>query len=149
MKRLAIDISELCLALEDHSGVKWYFDNTTGEIFPTHDDFDDDDLPGPPRQELAENPERYLAIDAMDSSESYLLRQVFAEKLDDGQKRQVLISALEKRKPFSKFKEALLRLDDTRDEWFAFREQQMREIAHEWLSDRKIDYREVVIGPNK
>lgn len=50
-----------------------------------------------------------------------------------------LLYTINGRKPFRKFKDALIDLGDLRDQWFQFEEKAHLDLAQQWLEDRDID----------
>jgi hypothetical protein len=72
--------------------------------------------------------ERYHIIPTITSPEAFQLMERFAESI--GNER--LFGALQKRKPFRRFKDTLDEIG-LRDEWFAFEYQYGKEQIEEWL----------------
>ncbi|XJZ26935.1 UPF0158 family protein [Bacillota bacterium Lsc_1132] len=63
--------------------------------------------------------ERYLKIPTIDSAEAFRLMENFAASVEDKRKSDKLFDALDKPKPFRRFKDTLFNLD-LRDQWFDF-----------------------------
>jgi hypothetical protein len=63
----------------------------------------------------------------------------FAASLEHGRARDALFDALDRRRPFRSFKDALAGFPDVREAWFKYQEGQLREEALAWLRSEGID----------
>lgn len=63
----------------------------------------------------------------------------FIESLPTGEIRGRLTQAVQRSHPFRRFKDMVLNYPDTREQWFAFHEKAMIELAREWLKDEGIE----------
>lgn len=140
MSRLSIDAQDLIMALENHGEVFQYFvDLQTGEVVFLADEAyvgkADDDL----ELEIEADPERYRAIDSLPSFKGWQVMADFIEQLPSGKERVRLTRAVQQSNPFRRFKNALLDYPRLREEWFAFHESAMIELALEWLRDEGIE----------
>ncbi|HVT10929.1 MAG TPA: UPF0158 family protein [Fimbriimonadaceae bacterium] len=141
---ITIDLSELQCAMNDHSGVGEYFlDLETGEVIPKIDDFWGEEEGGeeedPDKAAMEENPERFLLIDSLPSSQSFAIMEHFVWQLPEAEAKYKLGLALTKRKPFRTFKDALFEFPALREMWFDFELEEFARIAREWLSDNGVE----------
>lgn len=157
MAKLRIDEGDLLLAFEGSDGMmQWYLDRQTGEVIGLGDDFDLDDEDEDDEdidesdwetQERAlrrrisadESGERYVPIPSIGSHEGFRIMERFAGSQDDRRVRGALFDALDRRRPFRSFKDALADFPEVRDHWYAYHEEQMREEALAWLKGKGID----------
>jgi hypothetical protein len=77
-------------------------------------------------QRMEENPDQFLGIERISSSESYRIMEDFAETLPVGENERLIEKALSWSRPFSNFKNALSGMGPLRQEWFDFRDERMR-----------------------
>lgn len=82
---------------------------------------------------------RYIAIPGDDSRQSYRDMEEFVETVASPQIRAQLADALEGRKVFRRFKDALLAYPAERERWFAFSAARARERALDWLAAQDIE----------
>jgi hypothetical protein len=139
MSRLSIDAEELIMALEHHGDEsEWLLDLQTGEVL-FHADEElvgpDDDL----ETQIERDPDRYRAIDPIPSSTGWQVMAEFIEQLPDGEVRENLTRALRHSHPFRSFKNALLAYPTVREQWFAFHERSLTQLARDWLDDEGIE----------
>lgn len=135
MKCLKIDPNELILALIsnlDLVGGAWYLDRETGAVLLDNPD-SSDDLP-----EGWEEDPRYLYIRAVDSHTSYEIMQDFVDRLPEGQAASALQRALDGRKPFRHFKDAIYDYPELPDEWFKFEHAAHLKLARQWCEAHDI-----------
>lgn len=85
-----------------------------------------------------ESEERYIHIPTSDSNTGYEVMEDFAGQTESDPKGK-LMEALNGRKPFRSFKDALYELD-LLDEWDAFEEKCAEKAIHEWLQEENLDY---------
>jgi hypothetical protein len=130
---LQIDRADLLLALSSHD-LEHYLDLQTGLIIPVLEDsiYDEREFP------LEEEPERYHLIDPVPSQQGFRWMQDFAQQQEDLQIREDLLQALDRRRPFRSFKDALESYPEIRVKWFAFEEERLLEYGREWLSSEGI-----------
>ncbi len=139
LKKLKIDFEELVLALEGFPSpdIENYLDTETGEIIPLHEDFDD---AAKIRERIdAGLGDRYLAIETLESHESFRIMEDFAATLAESQLRARLLDALTRNKPFARFKELVHADLALRDQWFAFRDDAQARYARDWLEAHGIE----------
>ena len=136
MEKLKITTDFFIAALEDRDN-SHYVDSKTGEIiFYQDDNFADNEVS---RDELDDNPERYIYIESMESYESFNMMEDFTNNLTNEKAKKELLIALSMRKPFRKFKDTLYNFSDIQDAWYAYQESEMKKYAQEWLTLHKID----------
>ncbi|MBV9108570.1 MAG: hypothetical protein JO306_04085 [Gemmatimonadetes bacterium] len=161
MAKIQIDEGWLLQAFEGNDGtMSWYLDLETGDVnFRTDDDdfddlndFDDEadeggeigrdeeedgDETGSARDE---GEERYIPIPWRDSRDGFRLMERFVGTVEEPRIRDALYEALERRRPFRSFKDALMAYPAVRDRWFAYEEADTREEAIAWLENLGIEY---------
>ena len=74
--------------------------------------------------EIDNNFDLFFKIEPPNSHESFNIMKDFAENLDQDKLKNVLISALNNRKPFSNFKH-IVDNSDIREKWFEFKNQEL------------------------
>jgi hypothetical protein len=166
MAKIRIDEGELLMAFDSGDGTDhWYLDRQTGEVIFLGDDFgfdleddedeaedeedaedEDDAEAGWEDEERAlrraisrdEEGRRYLPVPSLGSHEGFRIMERFAAS-QDGRVREALFDALDRRRPFRSFKDALMAFPDVRERWFAYHEERLREEALAWLESEGID----------
>jgi hypothetical protein len=144
MALLRIDRGDLLMALSSHH-LEHYLDLQTGVVIRRFEDLDLDDEED--RAALEKDLERYRSIEPIPSPEGFRWMESFALQQADQQAREDLLSALERRRPFRSFKDALLSYPELRAGWFAFEEERVLEYAREWLSGEGIQAELVAVPP--
>jgi len=133
-----IDIQDIAMALDDHSGSEWYLDRQTGECVyrPFDPGLDEND-----ELEVAldADPERYVQIEPLSSRTGFQLMADFTASLAEGKARSDMERALNGRKPFRAFKDALDAHLPERERWFKFRDDFMQAEARRWLEEQGIE----------
>ena len=78
--------------------------------------------------------ENCFTIEALESRESFKIMEAFVEQVPDQNFRQILIDALNRRKPFANFKDII---DDSayRQDWFDFRQAWLEKYVFSLLED--------------
>ncbi len=124
------------MALEDHSLTARYFlDLQTGEILFVSDDI----TPQDELEQMDEEPDRYLYIEPLPSSEAFRIMEDFVDTLAAGPLQDNLIDALRRSHPFRHFKDALLPYPKVREQWFRFQDDAMDQIMRGWLADNQVE----------
>jgi len=138
MKKLKINLDELLLALGGPDEMESFLDRTTGEILVC---WDDDPEVEEIEARLAAGPEdRYEAIEPVLSRERFEVMVDFAESLPDSSIKDRLGRALQQRKPFRGFKDALFDDEAIRQRWFAFERAAEIQAAERWLALLGIEF---------
>ena len=139
MAKIKIDTDELICSMENHSDyMSYYLNKETGEIITISEELDlieDEEI----NEKIDEEPERFIYIEPIDSSESFRIMEDFIFKLPDGKAKNQLEYAISKSKPFRRFKDKLYEYPDIREMWYKFHAQEMKKEANEWLLDNKIE----------
>jgi len=152
MAKLRIDEGELLMAFDSGDGTEhWYLDRQTGAVIFRSDDFDsldddfeddDDDFEDDEsefRRAIAEDKEdRYIPVPSLGSHEGFRIMERFAAS-QEGRVRGALLDALDRRRPFRSFKDALEDFPKVRAAWFGYHEERVREEALAWLESEGID----------
>lgn len=160
MAKIRIDEGELLMAFDSGDGTEhWYLDRETGAVIFLSDDFgfglddedeeeDEDDAEGgwqdeerALRREINRDEEgrRYLAVPSLGSHDGFRMMERFAGSQEDRRVREALFDALDRRRPFRSFKDALMAFPDVRERWFAYHEERLREEALAWLESEGIE----------
>jgi hypothetical protein len=125
------DIIEALTSSCDMLGEGWFLDTETGDILLNaegHEDLPDD---------MEDNP-RYLSIDPVLSHESFQIMEDFVDDLGDTEEAGHLRDALNRPKPFRRFKDTLLDFPELREAWFAFEQKELARLAEEWCEENAI-----------
>jgi len=138
MDKTKIDLDELVFALEWQSDeTASYLDVETGQIVMVSDLLGDED--GQSQDEIEENTERYRYIEPISSDESYRMMERFVDSLPEGEAQKVLAKSLQRRSPFRNFKDDLYEFPDVQSQWYKLHNEQLVEMAREWLETEEID----------
>jgi len=89
---------------------------------------------------IDENPERFIAVDRIESHESFRIMEDFVDEVKSETVRRRLMRALTgRRKPFRAFKSALEEFPEVRQQWFAYQEEREFAMARDWLAANGIE----------
>ncbi|RMG19698.1 MAG: hypothetical protein D6730_21045 [Bacteroidetes bacterium] len=157
--RLDAFLAEVASALSysgTHYGASFFLDKETLEVLSITEDMrytyelvteDEDALDETPdwMQDaiqpmflMEKDPERFIPIDRIPSSDAFREMQAFVEEVDDLEVQHHLANSLRQPKPFRRFKDALLDYPEYRECWFEYRDAYEKELAKEWLIDHGI-----------
>lgn len=127
----AVDLSELVVALEDHSefGSSWWIDADTGDVWLWSPDMDPDPAFDPESRDDAR------CIWPLESRVSYRDMEDFIAGVHDRRAADLLDRAIGGRGAFRRFKDTLFEFPEFRERWFRFHETRMRRRAVEFLVD--------------
>lgn len=131
---LTLDAENVVMAMSDQM-TQWQLDPITGKLCLDREEAtiafgsDEAGLWAPT------DPERVLEIPHFSSSDGYRLMETFALKHASEEASNHLLAALDKRKPFRRFKDALFDFPDDRRRWFEFEAEEMKRIAEEFYED--------------
>jgi hypothetical protein len=129
---LSINAGDLTEALQSQMDeAPWLLDLESGEVVQAMSE----DVSDMPEDEDWEDPDRFLPIDPMDSSESFQIMEDFVDELPEGEGCRALARALRLPRPFRSFKDTLLDFPSLREQWFKFHDGRMLEYAQTWLED--------------
>jgi tetratricopeptide (TPR) repeat protein len=138
VSRLAVDVQDLCVALEDHGDMHtWYLDRETGEVLFVPEDGGADQLPVP--KEEIEDSARFLAIEPEASHVVRRDMEEFAATVASRRLRDRLVGAIAGKGAFGRFKRALAEAPAERERWAAFRAERLGRRAREWLATLGIE----------
>ncbi len=140
MKRITIDLSELCQAMDSDGSQQWFLDLQTGDVVPIFEDFDIFDEEEDPRELIESDPDRFLEIEPISSSQGFSLMEQFATSLEASSIRTKLEHALTMRRPFRCFKDTLTSEPKVREDWFAFQNAEHERLAREFLEREEISF---------
>jgi hypothetical protein len=134
MTALKINRTDFILALTSNAenwDEAWFLDKETGELWLNNDGVDE--VP----DDLEDNP-RYRQIEAIAPHDAFQIMEDFVDELGDSPATEALQAALNGRKPFRRFKDALLDYPELRDRWFAFEETRLNRLAEAWCDEQGI-----------
>jgi hypothetical protein len=135
MPKLKIKRDDFVMALTFHfelSESNSYLDTETGEIV-----FPSDDAEEETPQDIDDNP-RYLWIEPIEAHESFRIMEDFVASVGDSKAAARLADALDRPKPFRRFKDALLD-PALRQAWFAFEGAAHASLAQAWCEANEIE----------
>lgn len=125
---LTLDPEDVVMAMSDQT-TEWLLDPATGKL--CMDPGEADLMFGSDAAEAfaPTDPERVLPMPDFYSSDGYELMETFALEKASEEASQCLLEALEKRKPFRRFKDALDEFPEDERRWFEFEAEEMKRIA--------------------
>ena len=137
MKKIRLFLDPILYYMEDNSGFSspHYIDLLKEEVVSP--DMDDSTS-----EEDLENEDRYLAIEPITSDEGYAIMQDFAALQESDEIRDHLFSALERKKPFLNFKEALADYPDTEKKFYEYKGNRLKKLLKRQLADREYELKE-------
>jgi hypothetical protein len=89
---------------------------------------------------LADKNERYVITPKIESYESYEYMRKFVELVEDKELQERLSVALDKKRPFRQFKDALHEDPEEEKKWFKFKEQEIKKEIVSWLAVYGIEF---------
>jgi len=130
MKKIKLFLDPILYYMEDSSGFasSHYIDLTSGEIVSP--DIEDD-----VSYEDVEKEDRFFYIEPVTSHESYEIMQEFAESEESDEIRGHLIDALERKKPFLNFKNAIADYPDTEKKFYEYKDNRLKDILRNRLEE--------------
>ena len=137
MKKIKLFLDPILYYMEDNSGFSspHYIDLVKGEVVSP--DIDDSTS-----EEDVEDEDRYLAIEPITSDEGYAIMQDFAALEESDEIRDHLFGALERKKPFVNFKEALADYPDTEKKFFEYKGNRLKKILKKQLKELNYELKE-------
>src|SRR5438309_2035420 len=106
-RKLPIDFEDLRIAFEDQGpDTSWVLDTSTGEVLLLSDGVEDEDLPAP-REEIENDPKRFLPIEPRDSHQGWLDMEAFIATVSNAHLRELLSVAIAGKGAFHRFKDVL------------------------------------------
>jgi hypothetical protein len=143
MAKIQIDEGWLLEAFQGGDGsTSWYLDRATGDVIMLMDDLEEEEeeIRAAIEEDDEEEGGRFLCIPGRDSHDGFRLMERFVATVEDPRIRGALYDALERRRPFRSFKDALMAYPEVRERWFAYEEADAREEAVAWLENLEIEY---------
>lgn len=119
------------IANEINSGCKCYIHKQTGEIkaiLDFDDLYDSEELIEEEMKEIEANISDYFLVEKMSSSESFEIMESFLPKIASRKKKEQVLNALNRRRPFANFKQEVEYDGKYRQLWFDHRER--KQIEH-------------------
>lgn len=105
-----------------------YLHLRTGEVLRVVDGIADPEM----HARIASDP-NYMRIDPVSSREQYRWMERFIPMVDDDTLRERLVSAIDGKGAFRRFKDVLMSFGPERERWFAFRSERLRVFMEAWL----------------
>jgi hypothetical protein len=135
-RKLPIDLTELCIALENEArGFDWYLDTETGETVLVNAEYEPDDYGGLKVEDIEGNPQRFRRIPTSDERQAMADMEAFAEGHHDARLKESLLLALEAPRPERRFRAVLGWLPDEQHHWHTFRHGRLEARARAWLDE--------------
>lgn len=163
MSRIRIDIDDVAVAMSDHDS-EWVLDTQTGKVLmkewlrdPDIRQLEGLDVASPgdggdelddefgPDLDLVDDG-RFVSIESIESHEGFRWMEDFALRQDDERVRERLLDALDRPRPFRRFRDALHEFPVVQDAWYKFEGDRQREAVREWIRSREIDAELFVAG---
>ena len=134
-RRVAVSWEALEDAFENNAPeVHSYLQLNTGEVIRIVDGIAD---PGMHSRIMADS--SYLRIDPVSSREQYRWMERFVATIEDADLRQNLLSAIDGKGAFRRFKDVLMHFPVDRERWFSFRSERLRVSMLSWLEANGIE----------
>jgi hypothetical protein len=86
-------------------------------------------------KDVNENPDQYILIEEMHSSDSFKIMRRFLGKVSDPKIRDKLMIAISQNKPFRKFRDILDYNGDVLQDWYDFKQAQIERHVSSFLDD--------------
>lgn len=119
-----------------------YLQLTTGEVIRIVDGIAD-----PAMHSRIVSDANYVRIDPVSSREQYRWMERYIATVEDPEFRQKLISAIDGKGAFRRFKDVLMSYPADRERWFAFRSERLRTCMEAWLEAHGLEASEQVRWP--
>ena len=151
-----IKLSEIIEAIDLQSDeMVAYLDTRTGQIITISDEEaraveEGDPLDDYPEWQqdniriaidFLENEDDYLALPTKYDLNEYRIIEKFVLSLTDRRTSELLYTSIKGKGAFRRFKDALRRLE-LDDEWYAYRNAALRQVAIDWCESNQIQFRE-------
>ena len=142
-RKIHIDWEEVSLAFEMHfDEVYPMLDLDTGKVRHHYGEFGhggEDDPTRIEEDEIDRAPESYASIERPESHEAFRWMEGFAASQTDEQVREKLLDALDRRRPFRRFKDALGDFPDLYEDWYAFEAERLYEHIARWAQSLPVE----------
>lgn len=136
-KKIAVDISGICSAMDDNSlAFQHYLDLETGDVVSVSEM--EPELDRDISQRIGENPDRYALIPPIPSREAHGHMEDFIYTIEDEDLRDRLGHAIRGRGAFRRFKDVLNHNPEEQTRWYHFKHNILKREAMEWLESLQI-----------
>ncbi len=133
-RKLPIDLTELCIALENEAqGFDWYLDTVTGDTVLVNAEYDPEEYGGLKVDEIEGDPQRFRRVPTTDERTAFADMEAFAQAHPDERLKESLMLALEAIRPERRFRAVLGWLPEEQHQWHSFRHQRLETRARAWL----------------
>jgi len=134
--KLNIDFDELCGAFEESDVSHHYFiDTKENKLIYINDEVDDN-----PQEELEKmGDDRYIHLPERMPNEGFEIMENFAYTIKDFKVAEKFHEVLENKKPFRNFKDLLLEYPELREDWFKYKDKQIKNEVIDWLLEKDIE----------
>ncbi|MCP5101781.1 MAG: hypothetical protein GY950_00295 [bacterium] len=142
-KKIKTAMDDLEMAFEmDAVNYSQFLNLETGgiAIFSELGDSFDEDGNAIEDPDIYDDSEKYIVIPGSDSSEAYRDMERFIETgVKDQRLRGDLLGALNKRRPFRRFRDILMNYPKVDARWFSFQEERTKNRIREWLEENNLE----------
>jgi len=130
MKKIKLFLDSILYFMEDNSGFAslHYLDLLKGEVVSP-------DIDDTISHEVVEDDDRYFPLTPITSDEGYGIMQDFAALEQSDEIRGRLINALEGKKPFRNFKDALAEYPDVEKRFYEYKGNRLKGILRKQLAE--------------
>jgi len=134
-------LSDIADSLE--AGLKCFIHRDTHEVISFPKDYEDqlfdgEEDPWDDEKKKIKNAKRkYFEVQSMPSRFGFKVMEEFVHSINNNPTKNLLLKALEGRKPFANFKDQIDSLGNYREQWFKFR----REKNIQWLQ-KQLDFKQ-------
>lgn len=91
--------------------------------------------------DIVENNDMYMSLPSRYDWNEYVVMEQFCLSITNTRLQNALLSAIHGKGAFRRFKDKLIDMDMEK-EWYAFREEHMKQFIKEWCEGRGIEYTE-------
>jgi hypothetical protein len=129
--KIPVDWDSLETAVERNaSDTDSFLDRTSGQVVTI---VKNDPEAAHLKAQVARNIKNYIRIDPASSREQYRWMERYIATVEDTEFRQRLISAIDGKGAFRRFKDVLMNFPVDRERWFTFRSERLRTAMEAWL----------------
>lgn len=119
-------------------GMKCFYHIATGELVSYPDALKmggeiDEEIWGEETEKVEEHFDEYAPFRAMESHESFGVMEDFIELIEEQKIREKFEEIIQRRKPFQQFKYLLLDYPALRQQWFAYKNDRLKEYVQEQI----------------
>jgi len=133
MKKTVL-INEVLDAMETSGmDIKWYFDLQKEKLILVTDECLEDDLD---MEEVENNNDRFISLPSEYEIHEHKMMVAFSNQ-QPVEIKEILIDVLYSKGAFRKFKDKVFEMD-IRDEWFAYKREQLTVMANEWVNKNNL-----------